>query len=190
MLSDNSYLMECTELTLFQTINPESTLEWFISSSLNSYLHRIPTYFFRYSIDSLLDIEKNMDQVTGRKKAFYEDQKSKRECRLSEEIDEELEEEKQELLKKEKENEEQISQEISFIMVDDAESEVLDDSMNSAILSSILNRSGLSRNTKEYSDRNVQQKQFVKNNLRFVKFVTVQMQWKLIVWIFLVSVTI
>ena len=117
-----------------------------------------------------------MGQVTGRKKAFYEDQKSKRECRLSEEIDEELEEEKQELLKKEKENEEQISQEISFIMVDDAESEVLDDSMNSAILSSILNRSGLSRNTKEYSDRNVQQKQFVKNNLRFVKFATVQMQ--------------
>ena len=50
----------------------------------------------------MLDIEKNMDQVTGRKKAFYEDQKSKRECRLSEEIDEELEEEKQELMKKEK----------------------------------------------------------------------------------------
>ena len=47
-----------------------------------------------------------MDQVTGKGKAFYEDQKSKTECRLSEEIDEEFEEEKQELLEKEKEKEE------------------------------------------------------------------------------------
>ena len=46
-----------------------------------------------------------MDQVTGREKAFYEDQKSKRECQLNEEIDEESEEEKQELLEKEKEKE-------------------------------------------------------------------------------------
>ena len=43
-----------------------------------------------------------MDQVTGREKSHYEDQKSKRECRLSEEIDEEFEEEKQELLEKKK----------------------------------------------------------------------------------------
>ena len=50
----------------------------------------------------MLDIGKNMDQVTGREKAFYEDQKSKRECRLSEEIDEEFKEEKQELLEKKK----------------------------------------------------------------------------------------
>ena len=56
-----------------------------------------------------------MDQVTRREKAFYEDQKSKRECRLSEEIDEEFEEEKQELLEKEK-KEKQLSQEISFMM--------------------------------------------------------------------------
>ena len=97
-----------------------------------------------------------MDQVTGGEKVFYEDQKSKRECQLSEEIDEEFEEEKQELLEKEKENEEQLSQEISFIMEDDVESEVLDDSMNSVILNSSLNRSGLSRNAKEYSGRNVQ----------------------------------
>ena len=59
------------------------------------------------SIDSLLDIGQNMDQITGREKAFYKDQKSKRECRLSEEIDEEPEEEKEELLEKEKEKEEQ-----------------------------------------------------------------------------------
>ena len=55
------------------------------------------------SIDSLLDIGKNMDQITGRKKGFFEDQKSKRECRLSEEIDEEFEKEKQEFLEKERE---------------------------------------------------------------------------------------
>ena len=57
-----------------------------------------------------------MDQVTGKEKAFYyEGQKSKTECRLSEEIDEEFEEEKQELLEKEK-KEKQLSQEISFMM--------------------------------------------------------------------------
>ena len=65
-----------------------------------------------------------MDQVTGRERAFYEDQKSKRECWLSKEI-EEFEEEKQELLEKEKEKEkEQLSQEISLIMEDDVECEV------------------------------------------------------------------
>ena len=41
-------------------------------------------------------------------------------------------------------------------MEDDIESEVLDDSMNSVILNSSLNCSGLSHNTKEYSDKNVQ----------------------------------
>ena len=116
-----------------------------------------------------------MDQVTGREKAFYEDQKSKGECRLSEQIDEEFKEEKQELLEKKKEKEEQLSQGVSFIMEGDVESEVLDDSMNSVILNSSLNRSGLSCSTKKYSDKNVQ-KQFTKNNLRYVKFMTVQMQ--------------
>ena len=95
-----------------------------------------------------------MDQVTRRGKAFYEDQKSKRECQLSKEIDGELEEEKQELLEKEKEKEEQLSQEIPFIMEDDTESEVSDDSMSSVILISCLNRSQLSCNTKEYSETN------------------------------------
>ena len=54
-------------------------------------------------------------------------------------------------MEREKEKEEQLSQEISFIMEDDGESEVLDDSMNSVILNSSLNCSGLSRHTKEYS---------------------------------------
>ena len=107
-------------------------------------------------IDSLFDIGKNIDQVTGREKAFYEDQKPQRECWLTKEIDEEFEEEKQELLEKEEEKEEQLSQEILFIMEDDVESEVLDDSMNSVILNSSLNCSGLSHNTKKYSEKNVQ----------------------------------
>ena len=54
-------------------------------------------------------------------------------------------------MEREKEKEEQLSKEISFIMEDDVESEVLDDSMNIVILNSSLNRSGLSRHTKEYS---------------------------------------
>ena len=101
----------------------------------------------------------------------------KSECWLSIERDEEFEEEKQRLLEKEKEKEEQLSLEISFIMEDDVKSEVLDDSANSVILNSSLNHSGLSRNSKEYSDKNVQ---FIKKDLRYVKFVTVQMQRKLL----------
>ena len=101
-----------------------------------------------------------MGQVIEREKAFYEDQKwgskeKKKKCRLSEEIDEEFQEEKQELLEKKKENEKQLSLKISFIMEDDVETEVLDDSMKCFLISN-LNRSGVSRNTKEYSDKNVQ----------------------------------
>ena len=135
----------------------------------------------------MLDIGKNMDQVSKSQKS-QKDRGSKRECWLSKEIDEEFEEEKHQLPEKEKEKQEQLSLETLFIMEDDVESEVLDDSMNSVILNSSLNRSGLSCSTKKYSDKNVQ-KQFTKNNLRYVKFMTVQMQWKLLVWIFLLSVT-
>ena len=37
--------------------------------------------------NDLFDIGKNMDIVVGREKAFYMDQRSQGECRLSEEID-------------------------------------------------------------------------------------------------------
>ena len=77
--------------------------------------------------------------------------------------------------RRKKEKQEHLSLETLFIMEDDVESEVLDDSMNSVILNSSLNRSRLSCSTKKYSDKNVQ-KQFTKNNLRYVKFMTVQMQ--------------
>ena len=103
----------------------------------------------------MLDIGKNMDQVSKSQKS-QKDRGSKRECWLSKEIDEEFEEEKHQLPEKEKEKQEHLSLETLFIMEDDVESEVLDDSMNSVILNSSLNRSGLSRNTKEYSHKNVQ----------------------------------
>ena len=61
-------------------------------------------------------------------------------------------------------------------MDDDVESEVLDNSMNSTILISSLNRSGLSRNTKEYSDKNVQTETVHQERPKIRKFVTVQMQ--------------
>ena len=38
-------------------------------------------------IGSLFDIGKNMHQLTGHEKIFYEDQQTSRECRLSEETD-------------------------------------------------------------------------------------------------------
>ena len=38
-------------------------------------------------IASLVDIGKDMGKVTGKEKIFYEDQKSPRECHISEEID-------------------------------------------------------------------------------------------------------
>ena len=41
--------------------------------------------------NDLLDIGKDMDNITGREKVFYQDQLRERECRLSEEIDDEYE---------------------------------------------------------------------------------------------------
>ena len=41
--------------------------------------------------NDLLDIGKDMDNITGREKIFYQDQLRERECRLSEEIDDEYE---------------------------------------------------------------------------------------------------
>ena len=42
----------------------------------------------------LLDIGRNMDDLSGDEKKFYIDQKSTRECRISEEIDEVYENER------------------------------------------------------------------------------------------------
>ena len=39
------------------------------------------------TIDSLLDIGKDMDKTIGNEKIFYEDQNGPRKCHISEEID-------------------------------------------------------------------------------------------------------
>ena len=46
----------------------------------------------------LLDIGRNMDDLSGDEKKFYIDQKSTRECRISEEIDEVYENEREEII--------------------------------------------------------------------------------------------
>ena len=66
-------------------------------------------------IGNLLDIGRNMDQMTGRGKMFYEDQHSSRKCCLNEEVDEEFEKEKQAQFEEEMEIEEQFVLESTFI---------------------------------------------------------------------------
>ena len=51
-----------------------------------------------------------MEKVTGREKIFYEDQKGKLECHLSEEIDEEFEQEKERALEKNQQKKEQADE--------------------------------------------------------------------------------
>ena len=55
----------------------------------------VSSFFPDIPIGNLLDIGRNMDQMTGRGKMFCEDQQSSRECCLREEVDEEFEKEKQ-----------------------------------------------------------------------------------------------
>ena len=45
-----------------------------------------------------MDIDRNMERITGHEKLFYIDQKTTRNCQLSEEIDEDFESECQALL--------------------------------------------------------------------------------------------
>ena len=66
-------------------------------------------------VDSLLNIGKNMNLITGREKDFYEDQKGMRECQLSEEIDDEFEQERQAQIKQQREEEQLQVQKESFI---------------------------------------------------------------------------
>lgn len=67
-------------------------------------------------IESLFDIEKEMNLLTGWEEEFYQDQKTQRECQLSEEIDEELELEQQTMLPNEREKEGQLLKEQIFII--------------------------------------------------------------------------
>ena len=48
---------------------------------------RVAISEWRKKKDKLLDIERDMNKVTGRDKVFYLDQQTDRECRLSEKVD-------------------------------------------------------------------------------------------------------
>ena len=106
-------------------------------------------------IDSLLDINRNMDQMTGREKIFYEDQQSSRECHLSEEVYEEFEKENQAQFEEEMEIEKQCVLEITFINEEETE-QVTPRSQNSSFLTSRINRSGLSQGTRQLSVKETQ----------------------------------
>ena len=66
-------------------------------------------------VGSLLNIEKNLDLITGREKDFYEDQKGMRQCRLIKEIDYEFEQERQVQIEQQSEEEQLRFQEESLI---------------------------------------------------------------------------
>jgi len=57
-------------------------------NNLNNFIYSKEHY-------SLLDIGRNMDDVTGREREFYLDQLSERQCFLREKIDDEYEAERQ-----------------------------------------------------------------------------------------------
>ena len=56
-------------------------------------------------VDSLIDIGKNMNFITGREKDFYEDQKRMRESWLSKDIDDEFEQQRQAQIEQQREKE-------------------------------------------------------------------------------------
>ena len=91
-----------------------------------------------------------MESATGHEKLFYIDQKTTRNCPLSEEIDENFESECQALSDIELQQQQQVEREYDFIMMEEEPpaasktSEDLDTSLNSSLNFS-LNRSGYAR---------------------------------------------
>ena len=72
-------------------------------------------FFSGILVDSLFDIGRKMNLITGRKKDFYEDKKGMRECRSSEETDDEFEQERQTQIGQQRKEEQLPSKEESFI---------------------------------------------------------------------------
>ena len=66
-------------------------------------------------VGSLLNIEKNLDLITGTEKDFYEDQKGMRQCWLIKEIDYEFEQDRQVQIEQQSEEEQLRFQEESLI---------------------------------------------------------------------------
>ena len=101
-------------------------------------------------VGSLLDIKKNMHQLTGDEKIFCEDQQTSRECRLSEEIDIEQANEIEQIQLQPNEASLREESETSYAKVTDDEEQFNKPDDNSFVGESIntsVNRSGLSRMT-------------------------------------------
>lgn len=99
-----------------------------------------------------------MDKVTGDELLFYIDQKSARECRISEEVDKEYEKEQEAAIKQRIEEEERNQIEESYINdIDEEPIDILNSTFDDGILNNTsLNRSGRSRSTRQKVDKGVQ----------------------------------
>ena len=75
--------------------------------------------YFPFIDNDLLDIGRNMASTTGHEKSFYIDQKTARNCRLSEEIDEDFESECQALLDIQLQQRQQVEREYDFIVIEE-----------------------------------------------------------------------
>ena len=98
-------------------------------------------------IGSLLDVGKNMQQLTGHEKMFYKDQKASRECRLSEEIDIEHTNEMEQIQLDANEARLREEAETSYTMGTDSKKQFnqpYDNSFVGESLNTIVNCSGLS----------------------------------------------
>ena len=110
-------------------------------------------------VGSLLDIKKNMHQLTGDEKIFYEDQQTSRECRLSEEIDIEQANEIEQIQLQPNEASLREESETSYAKVTEDEEQFNKPDDNSFVgesLNTSVNHSGLSRMTIPTCDASVQ----------------------------------
>ena len=126
--------------------------------STTSLLERTVLGNWKQKNNQLFDIGVNMDSLTGPEKVFYEDQKTTREGRLSQEIDMEYEEERAALRTIAQEQAERDAQEEDFMDIEDenimnSSSIGMDTSIN---LNSNVNRSGLVRAAAPITEASVQ----------------------------------
>ena len=101
-------------------------------------------------VDSLLDIGRDMQQLTGNEKIFYEDQLSNRECRLSQEVDLEFEEDREQILNEMLMIEEENMRNESYALGEECPTEPVSENnevADSAMLKISCNRSVLARST-------------------------------------------
>ena len=110
-------------------------------------------------VGSLWDIGKNIHQLTGQEKIFYEGQQTSRECRLNEEIDIEHTNEMEQIQLHVNEARLREEAETSYAMGTDDEEQFNQPDDNSLVdgsLNTSVNRSGLSRMTIPTCDASVQ----------------------------------